>query len=128
MRKLFVLLTVVLVMWIVLHRDRLYLRDPLGHVTREGVMQEGAHVFINYENDVLVQEKNSTGMFVVQHWNRQPAVPGSLACVQGMACLAPADRVVDVAAGASGTATAAMSDRAVSFTDDHQQRVVVTIR
>jgi hypothetical protein len=128
MRRFLVLLTLVLVALAVVYRDRLYLRDPLGKMARDGVEQEDARVFINYENDVLVREKGGSEMFVVQHWNGQPATPGGLTCVEGMLCVTPADRVVDVGEVASTRAAAQMTDRAVSFTDATGAKVLVTIR
>ena len=45
MRRLLMLLTLVLVALAVVYRDRLYLRDPLGKVTQNGVEQQDARVF-----------------------------------------------------------------------------------
>ncbi len=128
MRRLLVLLTLVLIALAVMYRDRLYLRDPLGKIARNGVEQEDARVFINYENDVLVREKHGTEMFVVQHWNGLQATPAGLTCVEGMLCVTPADRVMDVGEATSGRAPAEMTDRAVSFVDAGGAKVLVTIR
>lgn len=128
MRRFLVLLTLVLIGLAVVYRDRLYLRDPLGKITRNGVEQDDARIYINYENDVLVREQHGTRVFAVQHWNRQPAVPGKLTCVEGMLCVTASDRVMDVAAAATGPA-AEMSDRTVSFKDEATgEAVSVTIR
>ena len=128
MRRFLVLLTLVLIALAVVYRDRLYLRDPLGKLTRNGVEQQDARVFINYENDVLVQEKNGAEMFVVQHWNGLPAAPAGLTCIQGMLCVTPADRVVDVGEAATGQKAAQMTNRAVSYTSPSGATTVVTIR
>lgn len=128
MRRFLVLLTLVLIVLAVMYRDRLYLRDPLGKISRNSVEQEDARIYINYENDVLVREQHGTRMFVVQHWNRQPAVPGKLTCVEGMMCVTASDRVMDVAKAATGP-TAEMSDRAVLFKEEATgEAVSVTIR
>ena len=84
--------------------------------------------FINYENDVLVQEKHGTEMFVVQHWNGLPATPTGLTCVQGMLCVTPTDRVIDVAGATSGQKAAEMTDRSVSYTSSNGGTTLVTIR
>ncbi len=128
MRRFLVLLTLALIALAVLYRDRLYLRDPLGKIARNGEVQDDARIFINYENDVLVREKHGTEMFVVQHWNGLPATPAGLTCIEGMLCVTPADRVIDVGEAGSGHPPAEMTDRAVSFTDARGEKVLVTIR
>ncbi len=114
MRRFLLLLVVVFVVLLVVWRDRLYLRDPLGKVERNGVLVEGARVFIDFSNDVLVQEDGGRRMFLVRHVDRREAVPTGLSCVQGMACLTPADGAAE-AIGGAGVAT--MSDREVVFTE-----------
>ena len=128
MRRLLLLLTLVLIALAVVYRDRLYLRDPLGKIARDGVEQADARVFINYENDVLVREKHGSEMFVVQHWNRLQAVPGKLTCIEGLLCLTEADRVTDVGAASAGSSPAEMTDRQVAFTDANGSKVLVTLR
>ena len=128
MRRLLLLITLVLIVLIAVYRDRLYLRDPLGKLTRDGVAQADARVFINFENDVLVQEKGGTEMFVVQHWNQLEAVPSDLTCIQGLLCIAPADRLIDTAGTTLTRKQAGMTDRAVDFIDSNGHPVHVTIR
>lgn len=128
MRRLLLLITLVLIVLIAVYRDRLYLRDPLGKLVRDGVSQTDARVFINFENDILVQEKGGTEMFAVQHWNQLETVPANLTCIQGLLCLAPADRLIDTAGTTISRKPAEMSDRAVEFIDENGRRVQVTIR
>ena len=134
MRRLFLLLTLVLIALIAVYRDRLYLRDPLGSLTRDGTPQPDARVFINFENDVLVQEHlaiqehGGAEMFAVQHWNQLEAVPANLTCIEGLLCLAPADRLIDTAGTTLTRKPAEMTDRAVHFIDDNGHTVQVTIR
>ncbi len=128
MRRLLVLLTLGLIALAVVYRDRLYLRDPLGRIARDGVQQADAAVYINYDNEVLVREKSGAEMFVVQHWNGLPATPAGLTCIEGMLCVTPADRVMDVGEATSKRAPAEMSNRAVAFTDAAGAKVLVTLR
>ncbi len=128
MRRLLVLVVLGLIALAVVYRDRLYLRDPLGKIARNGVVQDDSRIFINYENEVLVREKGGTEMFVVQHWNGLPATPAGLTCIEGMLCLTPADRVMDVGEATTGRRAAEMTDRAVSFADAAGTKVLVTIR
>ena len=126
MRKLILLLIVLFVAFAVLYRDRLFLRDPLGKVERNDVAVLDARVFINYSNDVLVQEDSGRHMFVVQNSNKLPGSPTGLTCIQGMLCLTPSDQAVPGTAGPGKEAM--MSNREVSFTDDLGARVHVQIR
>ena len=126
MRKLILLLIVLFVAFAVLYRDRLFLRDPLGKVERNDVAVPDARVFINYSNDILVQEDSGRHMFVVQGYNKLPGSPTGLTCIQGMLCLTPSDQAVPGTAGPGKEAT--MSNREVSFTDDLGSRVHVQIR
>ena len=125
MRRFLLLVAVVFVVLLVVWRDRLFLRDPLGRLERDGVRVEGARVFIDFSNDVLVQEDGGRRMFLVRHVDRREAVPAGLNCVQAMACLTPADGATEVISGAG---TAEMSDREVVFTEGSGGRVRVVIR
>ena len=126
MRRVLLLLTLLLVAFIAINRQRIYLRDPLASVERDAVQVKGARVFINYSNDILVQTGSWTRMeqFVVQGWNREAGVPAVMRCVQGMACLAETDRVPIVETLSVGEA--AMSSREVSFNE--QDRTTISVR
>jgi hypothetical protein len=122
---LFVLFAVVLVA----SRQRLFVRDPLAKVERNGVVVEGARVFINYSNDVLVEEPGLAKRYVVQHWNMQPGVPESLSCVRWMACWTQADRAESASLGGEGyQPKVEMSSHEVSFVDGNGVPVKVTLR
>ncbi len=47
MRRFLVLVVLALIALAVVYRDRLYLRDPLGKIARNGVEQADARIFIN---------------------------------------------------------------------------------
>ena len=126
MRKLILLIIVAIIALAVVYHDRLFLRDPLGKVERNGAPVADARVFINYSNDILVQEDGGRQMFVVQSYNKLPGSPAGLTCIQGMLCVTPSDQAVPGAASPGKEAT--MSDREVSFTDDLGSRVHVQIR
>jgi hypothetical protein len=54
-KKLLLLAIVMFVVFVFLYRQRLFLSDPLASMTRDGVKESGAQIFINYPNDVLVE-------------------------------------------------------------------------
>ncbi|GAC1360744.1 MAG: hypothetical protein NVSMB3_08770 [Acidobacteriaceae bacterium] len=126
MKKFLFLITVALIALAIVYRDRLFLRDPLGSLERNGTPVSDARIFINYSNDVLVQEDRGRQMLLVQHYNRLPGSPSGLTCLQGMLCLTPSDQAVPGAADSAKQAD--MSDREVSFTDALGSRVHVRIR
>ena len=126
MRKFILLIVVAVVALAIVYHQRLFLRDPLGKVERNGVTVPDARVFINYSNDVLVQEDNGHHMFVVQNYNKLPGSPTGLTCIQGMLCVTPSDQAVPGVADSARQAD--MSDREVAFTDDLGSRVHVQIR
>lgn len=126
MRRFILLLTVALIVLAILYHQRLFLRDPLGKVERNGIAVADARVFINYSNDILVQEEGGRRMFVVQNYNRLPGAPAGLTCFQGLLCLTPSDQAVP--GPADPDRAAAMSNREVSFVDSLGARVRVQIR
>ncbi len=126
MRRFLTLLTLALIVLAIIYHQRLFLRDPLGRLERNGAPVSDARIFINYTNDVLVQEDSGRRMFVVQNVNRLPGSPAGLTCIQGMLCVTPSDIAVPATSAPAQLAT--MSNREVSFTDDLGAHVRVTIR
>ncbi len=126
MRKLILLIVVILIALAVIYHQRIFLRDPLGKVERGGVAVPDARVFINYSNDILVQEEGGHRMFVVQNYNRLPGTPAGLTCIQGMLCITPSDQAATETAIPAKEAD--MSDREVSFVDALGSNVHVQIR
>jgi hypothetical protein len=128
MRRIVLLVTVFLVAFIAINRQRIYLRDPLGKVYRNEVKQDGAWVFINYSNDVLVESSEfpHAPQFLVQNWDKLPGVPMEMKCLLNMACLAEKDR--QPMQSWHGARTATMTNREVSFVDGDDTRVWVTLR
>ena len=125
MRKFIVLLVLVAAVFVVWNRHRLYVRDPLGSVLRDGVKEQGAQVLINYSDDVLLQNYNAP-MYVtlIQHGNRV----GSLAemhCVAYVACLLDADVPTFIATDEGAKVT--MSGKVVEYRDAKGRDTVVTL-
>ena len=136
MKKLLVLLTLVFVVFIIVHRQRLFLLDPLGTVTRDGVRVSHVTVMINYTNDVLLRDASSGALklYLVQEWNHQPEVPTSpLTCVEKLACLtdqdhATADPITPVTGQLESTRPrATMTNRDVEFLDEKARDIRVHI-
>ena len=128
MKTVFLLLTLILIGYVVIHRERMYLRDPIATVYRDGAKVDGAEVFINYSNDVLVQVGHHMQMeeYLVQNWNGLPGVPLELKCVQSLGCLATADHAP--MEPIHGATKAEMTNREISFRDGTGSALRVTLR
>ncbi len=126
MRKIILLLVVVGVVFVVWNRERLYVRDPLGSVMRDGVTEKGAQVLINYSNDVLLQNYNAP-MYatVVQHGNRV-GTPAEMHCVAYVMCLMEADQPAFVVTE-EGAKVGTMTGKVVEYRDGKGRDTVVTL-
>lgn len=126
MRKLLVLLILVFVVLVMVYRQRLFLRDPLGKVERAGVPEGGEKVFINYSNDVLLQAPDGTQSILVQGRGTGPGMPEHLFCVREVMCLTDADVATVSPLGARQVP--AMSSEEVHFNDAAGVSVAVQLR
>ena len=137
MRKLLLMIVLVLVVFVALHRQRLYVWDPIANVTRDGAKVSGVRVLINYSNDVLLQD-GSAGrkrLYLVQHWNKIASVPtAQLTCVQLLGCMTDADQATaaPIPVGTRGRRSpfqgVTITDRRVEFVDEDGALVEVTLR
>ncbi len=127
--KVLIVLFVLFAAVVLGNRQRLFVRDPLAEVERNGVKVEGAEVYINFSNDVVVQEPRPPNRYIVQHWNLRPGVPQRLSCVRWMFCWTEADRAESVPLGGDGyQGMVQMSSHEVSFVDGSGAPVRVTLR
>ncbi len=84
------LLVLVAVVFIYVEREQLYVRDPLAKVTHNGLEEKGAQVFINYNNEVLLENDNPPLHIALIQANNHVGVPAQLKCVHWVMCLADA--------------------------------------
>jgi len=80
LRKILVFAVLLLIVVVAVFRERIFLRDPLGKVERNGVAVDGARLFINFSNDVLVEESGTERRYLVQGWSGVPGVPQMRRC------------------------------------------------
>jgi hypothetical protein len=129
LRKILIVGTLLLVVFVVAFRQRIFVRDPLGKVERNGAAQDGTRLYINYSNEVLVEDSARHQFVLVQGWNARPGVPQHLFCLTGMVCWTDADRAalfpVD---GVGGRTPAVMSAKEVTFVDESGAKVRVALR
>jgi hypothetical protein len=127
LKKLLALVVLVGIVFIVVNRERLFIRDPLGSVLRDGAKESGAQVFINYSNDVLIENDNVPQyMTLVQH-GQKVGTPTKIQCLHWMACLTDADVATMVATDA-GSLIESMTNRAVMFKGSNRRQTVVKLR
>jgi hypothetical protein len=126
-RKFILLLVVLAVVFMGWNRKRIYVRDPLGSVTRNDVKEQGAQVFINYSNDVLLQNYNQPIYVTVVQHGRQVGTPAVIHCVAYAACLLDAD-VATLLDGTAGAPAISMSGKAVEFRDLGGRDTLVALR
>ena len=126
-KKILIVLTVLLIVIVAVYRQRLFLRDPLGKVELNGIGVDGASVFINYYNDVLI--RNSDGGFYLVQRGSVPGTPVKLTCLQGMVCWTEADIAKVAPLGGVGyQPNVVMSDKEVSFKNGEGDGVRVVLR
>ena len=134
MKTILLLVFVVLLALIFVNRQRVYVRDPLATVYRNEVQQSGVQVFINYSDDVLLEQDAGPGSYriLVQGWNRMPGTPAVLKCIRWMACLADADHAATLPIEWNGKGRydprVAMTSREVSFVDGDGATMRVVLR
>jgi hypothetical protein len=129
LKRILIVGTLLLVVFVAVFRQRIFVRDPLGKVERGGVAQDGMRVYINYSNEVLVEDSARHQFVLVQEWNKLPGVPQHLFCLTGMMCWTDADKAaVFPVEGVGGKTAAAMSAKEVTFVDESSARVRVELR
>ncbi len=137
MKKLIGLLIVGFVVFLFVYRERLYLRDPIAKVSRDGKVVSSSQVMINYPNDVLLLDHSDgrNRIYLVQHWNLllgTPTVP--VKCLQQVACMTDADQATEakVQVGSRGSRSpfegVTMTPRLVEFVDEDGALVEVVLR
>lgn len=129
MRTILIVGTALLILFVVVFRQRIFLRDPLGKVERNGIAQDGARVYINYSNDILVEDAAENRRYLVEGWNGIPGVPKHLACLTALVCWTDADEAAVFPLGsAPDQAHALMSAKEVTFADETSAGMKVDLR
>ena len=132
MKRLLTLIVLAVAVFVVVYRERLFLRDPLATVRRNGVKLGGVMAMINYSNDVLLDDASSgtRRLYLVQHGNDAAGVPTVLLkCIYGVACMTDADHAtVALLSSPRHINPMTMTDKEVNFVDEDGVPVQVTLR
>lgn len=134
MKIVFVVVLALIIVFVFVNRERLYIRDPIARVYRNGVKQSDVQVFMNASNDVLVEKDSQPGPYrvLVQGWDRAPGIPVTLSCIRWMVCMTDADHAATLPVPWTGSGTydpnVLMSTRAVSFVNGDGAQVLIELR
>jgi hypothetical protein len=132
MRKLLVVALIAVVVVLVIFRQRLFLRDPIAKVERDGTEQKEYRVYLNYFNDILIEDLEGNRRILVQARDDKPMTPGvpmHLQCVRGMACLTEVEYAPTVPlAGKEYVSQVEMTNSFVSFRDADGASMRVSLR
>jgi hypothetical protein len=129
LKRILVVGTLLLAIFVAVFRQRIFVRDPLGKVERNGVARDETRVYINYSNDVLVEDSARHQFVLVQSWKALPGVPQHLFCLTGMVCWTDADKAaVFPVEGVGGRTPVVMSAKEVTFVDGSGVKVRVALR
>ena len=126
MKKLLLLIIVALVVFVVVERQKLYLRDPLATVTVDDVVQSDNRVYINYSDEVMVEHTVSPVTLTIVQKNQHIGIPTYQRCLRFVGCLTDANpaSLVQTMKGPVGE----MSNRLVEYRDDDGHDVKVKLR
>jgi hypothetical protein len=129
LKRILIVGILLLAVFVAVFRQRIYVRDPLGKVERNGVAQDGSRLYINYSNDVLVEDAARHQFVLVQGWNALPGVPQHLFCLTALMCWTDADNAaVFPVEGVGGKTPAVMSAKEVTFVGESGAKVRVGLR
>lgn len=123
MKKIIALLALLLVVFVVVCRYRIYVRDPLATLKRGGAAEDGGQVYINYANDVLVENDNAPRYIELVQHGQHAGVPAKIQCIRWLACLLD-DDVATVLPG-SNVRPEMMNNRMVQFRDRRGEADVI---
>ena len=123
MKKLILILALILIVFIAIERNRLYIRDPFATVLVDGEKQSGTQVFINFQNDVFLENDNPPAFIKVIQHNSHIGSPKEMHGMHWVVMLAEAD-VVPLLQPDTNAVIDSMTAKQVVF---HQGRQVTTI-
>jgi hypothetical protein len=124
-KKLIALLVLALIVFVIVERQRIFVRDVLASVQRDGAKVDGEQVFININNDVLLENDNPPMLVLMAQKGQPLGVPTKLRCIHWLACMTDADVATTIAVGGSAPV---MNAKTVTFRDQDGRRWVVSLR
>ena len=122
----------IVIVVLVVFRQRLFLRDPIAKVERNGLQQTEYRVYLNYFNDILVEDMAQDRRYLVQAKDgvpMVPGIPGHLGCIRGLACLTEENYApTDPLGGKGYDPMVEMTNAFVTFVDGDGASMRVSLR
>jgi hypothetical protein len=122
----------IVIVVLVVFRQRLFLRDPIAKVERNGLQQTEYRVYLNYFNDILVEDLAQDRRYLVQSKDgvpMVPGIPGHLGCIRGLACLTEENYArTDPLGGKGYDPRVEMTNAYVTFVDGDGASMRVSLR
>jgi hypothetical protein len=126
MKKWIALALVVVVILAAYNRNRIFVRDPLGSVARNGAKEAGAQIYVNFSNDALIEnDKPPMYVLLVQHDNHAGS-PIELHCLHWLLCMTDADAAT-LTQPPPSVAIEEMTGKAIRFIDSDKRETVVAL-
>ncbi len=123
MRKAILICLIGLAALLLFARMRLFVRDPLASVSHDGQKEHGAQVYINFANDVLVENDNSPMYVLLLQHGDHVGTPQKIYCLHYLACLTDAD-VATLTPGGWNLTVDEMTRRSLRYHDKTNASVV----
>ena len=126
MKKWIGLAVAVVIVFVVYDSNRLYVRDPLGSMMRNGAKEPGAQVYINFSNEVMIENDNSPAYTMLVQHNNHAGSPVELRCIHWLLCMTDADTATLVQPPPS-IAIEEITGKSVRFVDSEKRETVVAL-
>jgi hypothetical protein len=125
LKKWIALVVLVAIVYLVWNRERVFVRDPLASVMRDGAKVNGEQVYINFKNDVLLENDNPPMHILLVQQGQPVGVPARLHCIHWVACMTDAERASILQ---TVGVTTEMTNRSVGFRDQDGREWTVSLR
>ncbi len=127
MKRWLLILFLLIALFVVYERAHLYVRDFTASVTRNGVKEDGAQVFFNLTDDVLLENDNSPMYITLIQHDKPVGEPAQLNCIHFFICLVAKDGAI-IPGSESGAKVKSMTPTGIEFRDDEKRDTIVTFR
>jgi hypothetical protein len=132
LKRILIVGLIVVIAVLVIFRQRLFLRDPLATVERNGTKQSEYRVYLNYYNDILVEDLTKHEHYLVQGKDGTPMTPGEplhLKCLNALVCLTETEFAPVMPLGGKGyEPSVEMTSAYVAYVDGDGASMRVALR
>ena len=126
MKKWIALVLIVVCVFVVYDRNRLYVRDPVGSVSRNGINEASAQIYINFSRDVLIENDNSPAYTLLLQHGNHAGTPVELYCLHWLLCMTDTDAATFTQPPQS-ISVEEMTGKSIRFLDSDKRETVVTL-